>query len=262
MCRDSPDVDPASVGETGQARPLPSPSPTAFQYVGIDVALGRFDVAVLDEERRIRALPPAFASIPDLVTWLLTHAPLSHVAIDAPQRTREGLLGCDEYRSTLPAPPPAGRYRTARTCDYELVRRGLPLYTVPSEYVHCPGWMREGFRLFGALLAAGRWTLFDGTPQHGCLLEVYPFAAFAVMLDTFPPRKSTPAGRTARLRALQDRLSPESAAASAAHHHALDALAAAYTAWSFGHGQATWVGDKREGLMVVPGTLRERYPRR
>jgi predicted nuclease with RNAse H fold len=227
--------------------------------VGIDVAMGRFDVAVLDDGRRIHALPAAFDTIESVVACLLHYAPISHVAIDAPQRTREGLLGCEEYRRTLATPPPAGRYRTARTCDYELVRRGLPLYSVPAEYEQCPGWMREGFRLFGALLAAGRWTLFDGAPQACCLLEVYPFAAFAVMLDAFPPRKSTPAGRAARLQALQDRLAPDAAVETAAHHHALDALAAAYTAWSFGHGQATWVGDGREGLMVVPGTLRDRY---
>jgi hypothetical protein len=121
--------------------------------------------------------------------------------------------------------------------------------------------MRAGFQLFGSLLAAGRWTLFDGSREARCLLEVYPFAAFAVMLDAFPPRKATPAGRAARLQALQARLAPGAAIETAAHHHALDALAAAYTAWSFDHGEATWVGDAREGLMVVPGRLRDQYRR-
>jgi predicted nuclease with RNAse H fold len=228
-------------------------------YAGIDVALGRFDVAVLDGERRIHALPAPFAAIDVLVGWLLDHAPDSYIAIDAPQRTREGQMALEEHRSRLSLPPPAGRYHTTRECDYELMRRGLPLYSVPTEYALCPGWMREGFRLFGALLRAGRWTLFDGAAQSRCLLEVYPFAAFAVMLAAFPPRKSTPAGRAVRLQALQARLAPEAAVCEAAHHHALDALAAAYTAWSLDHGQATWVGDPREGLMVVPGPLRDRY---
>jgi predicted nuclease with RNAse H fold len=231
----------------------------AKRYVGIDVALRRFDVAVLDRDRRIHALPEAFGEIDSLVAWLCEHAPESHIAIDAPQRTREGLLADDEQRQALSTPPPPGRYRTSRVCDYELMRRGLPLYPVPAEYGACPEWMRVGFRLFSALLRAGPWTLFDGTRQRCCLLEVYPFSVFAVALGAIPPRKSTPAGREARVHALATRLATGAAIEAATHHHALDALAAAYTAWAFDHGVATWVGDPREGLMVVPGQLLPSY---
>jgi predicted nuclease with RNAse H fold len=232
-----------------------------LKYIGIDVGCARFDVAVLDQERRIHALPAPFRHIEPLVQWVCEHARGSYVAVDAPQRTREGVLACETYRRSLTPPPPEGRYQTVRECDYELMRRGLPLYQVPAEYALCPAWMRAGFHLYDALLGTGRWTLFDGARHAPCLLEVYPFAAFAVMLGAFPPRKSTPAGREARLASLRKRLAPEARLEEATEHHTLDALAAACTAWSLDHGQATWVGNPREGLMVLPGPLADRYRR-
>jgi predicted nuclease with RNAse H fold len=228
-------------------------------YVGVDVARDRFDLAVLDPDRRIHAMPHPFSSVTSVVDWLSDCAPDSHIAIDAPQRTREGLLAVEECRRSLVPPPPPGRYLRSRECDYHLMRRGLPLYTVPAEYADCPDWMRAGFELFGSLLRAGNWTLFDGTPQPRCLLEVYPFAAFAVMMEAFPPRKSTAAGREARLQALRRALAADAPVDAAVHHHSLDALAAAYTAWTLDQGLATWVGDPREGLMVLPAALGESY---
>jgi predicted nuclease with RNAse H fold len=231
-------------------------SPT---FVGIDVATQRFDVAVLDAARRSVSFPPVFTAIEALVEALARELPCCQIAIDAPQRTCEGLLANPAYRETVTPPPPPGRYRNARECDYQLTRRRLPPYLVPLSYAGCAPWMQTGFRLYDALLRTGRWTLFDGVPGPNRLLEVYPFAAFAVLLGAIPPPKYRPEGRAARRQALRAVLGWDEGDAMSDSHHALDALAAAYTAWAFEAGQGAWVGNPREGLMLLPAPPLERY---
>ena len=109
-----------------------------------------------------------------------------------------------------------------------------------------------------ALLRTGRWSVFDGGDVQDRLAEVYPFSAFAVLLGRIPPRKSTPEGRAARIAALRARLHG-SANLDGRSHHELDAAAAAVTALALRAGQATWVGNPREALMVLPGPLRDYY---
>jgi hypothetical protein len=228
-------------------------------FVGIDVAARRFDIAVLDARRRPVPFPPVFTEIEALVAALARDLPCCQIAVDAPQRTCEGLLADPAYRETVTPPPPAGRYRNARECDYQLTRRRLPPYLVPFSYAACAPWMQTGFRLYDALLGTGRWTLFDGVPGPNRLLEVYPFAAFAVLVGAIPPPKYRPEGRAARREALRAALGWDAAEALSDSHHALDALAAAYTAWAFEAGRAAWVGNPREGLMLLPAPPLERY---
>jgi predicted nuclease with RNAse H fold len=228
-------------------------------FVGIDVAARRFDVAVLDAARRPLPFPTVFSEIEALADTLARELPSCQIAIDAPQRTCEGLLADPAYRETVTPPPPEGRYRNARECDYQLTRRRLPPYLVPSSYAECAPWMQTGFRLYDALLRTGRWTLFDGVPGPNRLLEVYPFAAFSVLLGAIPPPKYRPEGRAARRQALRAALGWSDAEALSDSHHALDALAAAYTAWAFEAGQGAWVGNPREGLMLLPAPPLERY---
>jgi predicted nuclease with RNAse H fold len=173
-----------------------------------------------------------------MVEWLGAAIPESGVvAVDAPLRTAEGLLLDPEYRATVSPPPPEGRYLNYRECDYQLIRRRLPLYQVPNRFADCPGWMRAGFAVYDALLATGRWSLFDGDPTAA---------------------KGTPTGRTARIAALTSRLAAGSNLRAFGHDE-LDATAAAVTALTFRQGTATWVGNPREALMVLPGRLKETY---
>jgi hypothetical protein len=120
--------------------------------------------------------------------------------------------------------------------------------------------MHAGFSTYDALLATGRWSLFDGGPGSNSVAEVYPFAAFAVLLGHIPPAKHTPDGRSARIAALESRLS---CALDLEHrsHHELDAAVAAVTALALREGRATWVGNPREALIVLPGPLKDRYER-
>jgi predicted nuclease with RNAse H fold len=196
-----------------------------------------------------------------LASWITEAAPDGGIiAVDAPLRTSEGLMLDPKYRARLDPHPPAGRYLTYRVCDYELSRRGLPLYLVPYRYSDCPAWMRAGFALYDALLSTGRWSLFEGDPGGSRLAEVYPFAAFAALLGHIPPRKNTPEGRAARLAALARLLAPVTDLEDLSHHH-LDAAVAAVTALALRQGRATWVGNPREALIVLPGPLGQSFRR-
>src|SRR5262249_53923696 len=119
---------------------------------------------------------------------------------------------------------------------------------------------RAGFAVYDGLLSSGRWSLFDGGAGRDWLAEVYPFAAFAVMLGQIPPAKHTPDGRVARIAALQSRLSAATNLEQRTHHE-LDAAAAAITALALHDGRSSWVGNPREALIVLPGSLKDRYER-
>jgi len=241
----------------GRAPPRPA-AETPERFIGIDVGAREFHAILLSPNAEWLA-SQRFATPAALAAWVSASAPDGGgIAIDAPVRTTEGLMLDPDYRATVSPPPPAGRYLTYRECDYQLARRGLPLYRVPPRYPDCPGWMRAGFAVYDALLRTGQWSLFDGGAARDRLAEVYPFAAFAVLLGHIPPRKSTPAGRAARIAALRDRLHG-AAELDGRSHHELDAAAAAVTALALRAGQATWVGNPREALMVLPGPLRDYY---
>jgi predicted nuclease with RNAse H fold len=233
---------------------------TAERFAGIDVGARRYHVSLLSSSAELLVCG-SFATASVTAEWIGTQIPDSGVvAVDAPLRTAEGLLLDPEYRATISPPPPEGRYLNYRECDYQLIRRRLPLYQVPVRYSDCPAWMRAGFAVYDALLATGRWSLFDGDPSGNRLLEVYPFAAFAVLLGQIPPAKGTRAGRAARIAALTSRLAAGSDLDNFGHDE-LDATAAAITALTLRQGTATWVGNPREALMVLPGKLKETYTR-
>jgi predicted nuclease with RNAse H fold len=226
--------------------------------MGVDVGARELHAVLLSPSAEWLA-SSQFATPAALAEWVSAAAPTGGaIAIDAPVRTTEGLMRHPTYRATLSPPPPDGRYQSYRVCDYQLARRRLPLYLVPGCYPDCPGWMRAGFAVYDALLQTGQWSIFDGGEVRNRLAEVYPFAAFAVLLGHIPPRKSTPEGRAARIAALQSRLEG-AAELDRRSHHELDAAAAAVTALALRTGQATWVGSPREALMVLPGPLRDYY---
>ena len=231
------------------------------ENVGIDVGASEFHVIVLSPAGALVDFPRSgWTDVHVLTGALADQWADSTIAIDAPLRTSEGLLRSEEYRATVDPPPPAGKYLNYRECDYQLIRRRLPLYQVPTSYQQCHTWMQAGFKLYDALLRTGNWTIFDGRPGRNRLLEVYPFACFSALLGHIPPRKKTVAGRCARLAALDAGLGAGwSAAAALADDDEVDAAVGALTALRFSRGEAHWVGNPREALMVIPAPLRERY---
>jgi predicted nuclease with RNAse H fold len=221
-------------------------------FAGIDLSARRgLDVAILDDERRVVDLwrvpgPDALAERLDRYGETVV------AAVDAPQALTTFPLRRPEVRAALAVAPAANQYRRHRVCDFELARRGIPLYLLPEPGTTAPDWMLAGFATFDLLRRCAGLRLPTACDDHAAgLLEVYPFATFVTLLGGRPPRKTTPAGRAVRVGAL--------VAAGVAKlprrdlgHDAVDALAAAYTAWAWRHGLGSAVGLADDGLIVLP----------
>lgn len=186
-------------------------------------------------------------------------------AVDAPSGYRLDLLAAGEpLRARLGLPD--GRFERHRVCDALLFRRRLPLYPVPSAHQALAAWERWiglGFELFAALSSLRVFTpeaegavqgrIGPGELRFGRLCETYPDAVFCSMLGHRPPPKRTPWGLQQRIAALRMRGVVD--ADGGLWHRTLDELdacAAAYAAYVLANGGGSWVGDPREGVIVLP----------
>jgi predicted nuclease with RNAse H fold len=198
----------------------------------------------------------------------------SVVAIDAPSGRRLDLLAAGEpLRERLGLPD--GRYERMRVCDALLFRRRLPLYPVPSAGQAMgawESWMGVGFELFAALDGLGLHRPAQpggaleaphapGALRFGRLGETYPDAVFCALLGHRPPPKRTPWGLQQRIAALKLRSVVDDD--GGLWHRTLDELdacAAAYAAYALAAGTGSWVGDPREGVILLPTErLADRY---
>ena len=194
-------------------------------------------------------------------------------AVDAPSGPRLDLLAPGQpLRAQLGVPD--GRFERHRVCDALLFRRRLPLYPVPAANQALAAWERwigQGFELFAALAPLG---IFrpdaDGAVQglidpaalrFGRVCETYPDAVFCSMIGHRPAPKRTPWGLQERINALRARGVVD--ADGGLWHRTLDELdacAAAFVAYVLANGGGSWVGDPREGVIVLPvGDLLARY---
>jgi hypothetical protein len=186
-------------------------------------------------------------------------------AVDAPSGHRLDLLAPGApLREELGLPQ--GRFERHRVCDALLFRRRLPLYPVPAASQGLAAWERwigVGFELFAALASlelfrpeagsAVQGRVDEGALRFGRLCETYPDAVFCSMIGHRPSPKRTPWGLQQRIAALKLRGIVD--ADGGLWHRTLDELdacAAAYAAYVLAGGGGSWVGDPREGVIVLP----------
>jgi hypothetical protein len=230
--------------------------------LGVDVSLGRgLDAALLNGPKVVRT----WSRIgPDgLAALLREHAP-DAVGIDAPPRPGLSLLGNPEEAARLPVPPRPGTHLHRRVAEYELSRRGIGSHQTPADETRLFTWMTAGFEAFAAAEAAG-YPPFLGEGSPVCMasgerwaFEVFPYASYVAMAGCLSP------GRRHRLtwrRSVLEREGIEGLGDDAPID-VLDAACAALTAGRFVEGRGSWVGDAREGAIVLPvAVLQERYRR-
>jgi hypothetical protein len=202
------------------------------------------------------------------------------VAVCSPRQPNQGVMLDDRVRQNLSPPPKPGRWVNFRMADYLLRQHNISIPQTPSEMSRCPAWMRMGFALYRRLEELG----FQAYPKDGPerqLLEVYPYASYAVMLEMLPLRKHGLEGclqrqlilyesglklpdpmrffeEITRYRLLKGILPMEELYTAGQ----LDALAGAFTAWvaASNPDEVTLLGDPTEGQVVLPTrTLKDRY---
>src|SRR6478752_79730 len=122
---------------------------------GVDVGLRAQHLCTLDASLIATFHPPG--DVAAVASAIHALGPEVAVGIDAPSGGSTNLLAeGTALRARLGIAP--GRYLRARVCDWQLMRRGLPLYPSPpagEEPVGWQAWMGEGYALFAALEELG-----------------------------------------------------------------------------------------------------------
>ncbi len=234
--------------------------------IGVDVSLGRGqDVALLDGLRvRQTWSRVGFADL----TALLRELRPDGAGIDAPPKKGLELLATEEERDRLPVPPRPGTHLRRRIAEYELSRRGIGSHQTPADDAHLFTWMTAGFEVFDAARAAGYEAFLghdgdgdderDGHGARGRAFEVFPYASYVALGGCLSPGRKD---RLAWRRSVLESSGVEGIPAGASID-VVDAVCAALTAARFVEGAGSWVGDPREGVIVLPvPALEDRYRR-
>ncbi len=161
---------------------------------------------------------------------------------------------------------PGGRLAERALCE-----RGVDVPLTPPDESDCPGWVRRGFRLYRRLQGLG-FAPYPDAAAVSCWLEVNPQATFQAILGHAPLPRGTLEGRLQRQLALYEAgvciPDPMDFFEEVTRHRllrgslpmeqvcsptALDALAAAHTAWLAGvHPERLeMLGSQEEGLVAV-----------
>lgn len=248
-------------------------------FLGIDPTAGRrpFSYAALDSDLKLLALGQG--SLDDILAFAGgQHRALA--AVCAPRRPNQHLMEREAVRQQLSPPPKPGRWLNYRLSEYQLRQHHISTYKTPSTVQDCPTWMQMGFTLYHRLENLG----YQPYPTDGASLqwlEVYPHACYCALLGLSPMSKNSFEGRIQRQLVLYgeklDIPDPMRLFEEITSHRLLqgilpldnlyspgelDALVAAYTAWTAAiHPERiTHLGDAEEGLLILPtAELKQRY---
>jgi hypothetical protein len=248
-------------------------------YIGIDPTAGQrpFTYATLDGDLRLMALGQA--EMNEVLAFVAGQRQ-AFVAVCAPCRPGQGVMGRSDVRESLNPPPRPGRWINFRVAEYLLRQHNISCPRTPASDAEAPAWMRMGFTLYRRLEGFG-YKPYPADETLLQLLEVYPHASYCALLGLTPFPKNTLEGRIQRQLALYNlRLhipDPMDFFEEITAHRLLqgilplkyiytptelDALVAAYTAWlTANHAdQTSSLGHPDEGHVILPvGELKHKY---
>ncbi|MGD2156126.1 MAG: DUF429 domain-containing protein [Anaerolineales bacterium] len=248
-------------------------------FIGIDPTAGQRPItyAALDIDLRLLALGEGDI---EEVTAFAGGQKSAYVAVSAPRRPNQGLMKSPEVRETLSPVPRPGRWSGFRVVEYQLFQHNIRIPRTPSKVKDCPNWMRLGFDLYQRLVRLG-YKSYPASESPCQVLEVYPHAAFTVLLERLPFPKRSLEGRLqrqlilhskaleipdpmrifeeiTRYRMLQGVLPLD----GLYNHEELEALVGAFTAWMAVNRpeEVSILGDPEEGQIVLPmAKIQEKY---
>ncbi len=243
---------------------------TSATFLGIDPTAGKrpFVYAALDSDLRLLALSEGdFEAAASFAGGQRT----AFVAINGPRQPNRGLMRSPQFRETLSPRPRPGRWENYRVAEYLLYQRGISIPSTPAEEAAAPRWKQSSMRFFHTLERQG-YALYPAEGAGRQLLETYPHAIYTALLGRAPFPKHTLEGRIQRQLALYERrlevpdpmrifeeitrhkllqgILPLEGLHTAAE---LDALAAAFLAWTAAHrpDEILLLGDPSEGQIAT-----------
>jgi len=248
-------------------------------FIGIDPTAGKRPMAYAALDRDLRPLALGEGDL-DAVTAFVGGQQAAFVAINAPSQPNQGLMKRPEVRENLTPVPHPGRWEGFRVAEYLLYQRKIRTPRTRASAENCPVWMQVGFELYKRFGGLGYQPYL--TPEAPCqVMEVYPHAAYSVLLNSSPFPKTSLEGRLqrqlllhnqglyvpdpmrvfeeiTRYRLLQGILPLDDLYSA----RELDALVAAFTAWVAATSPegVTVLGASEEGQIVLPSAeLQSRY---
>lgn len=247
---------------------------TTSAFIGIEITSGRhpFTYAALDDDLNLLALTSA--SLDDLLSFV-GNLPSATVAVDAPSKLpRAGTRKRSAKESAL---SPSDVMRTA---ERDLRERGILVPKTPSRADLCPSHVRLGLTLYKRLEKMGLRAYPDDNASL-LWLETNAHACFCVLLGQVPMNRRSLEGRIQRQIVLYDaglqigepmdffeeltrhRILMGQLPVERVHTpDELDALVAAYTAWSAHQrtNESIRLGSAEDGFLILPaGELKEKY---
>lgn len=248
-------------------------------FIGIDPTAGKhpFVYAALDHERQLLALGEG---VMDDVLAFVAGQRQAIIAVCAPRQPNQGLMEDENQRARLNPSPKPGRWENFRVAEYLISQHRIHIPQTSALEEDCPGWMQMGFQLYRRLEMLGYHNFYRQADER-VYIEVYPHAAFTVLIDQSPHHKHSLEGRLQRQLILYEQginvPDPMRFFEEITRHRLLqgilpmdhlyspgelDALVAAYTAWlAIAHpDQITLLGDQNEGQIILPvQKLRSHY---
>ncbi|WP_138416216.1 DUF429 domain-containing protein [Sinomonas gamaensis] len=205
--------------------------------VGIDVGLLErrgLDVVALDSSRQILEYARRIRSLQTLIRIVEALAP-DVVCIDSPSQW------------AYPG--------TRRPAEVELTRRGINLYTTPSEDRAGPfhRWMQDGFRVFDALAPA--YPRYTGGDVRGTAAEYYPHASAVALRGQIGDFDD-------KLQFRRQLLEEQGIDASKlVDGDQVDAALGALTGLIALEGQHSWVGQGKDAMLLPVTELPAKFER-
>ena len=248
-------------------------------FIGIDPTAGKRPMAYAALDRDLQPLALGEGDL-DAVSAFIGGQQAAYVAVSAPRQPNQGLMKRPYVRESLNPVPRPGRWEGFRVAEYLLYQHKIRIPRTRANPENCPIWMQVGFELYKRLEVLG-YKLYR-TPEAPCqVMEVYPHAAYTVLLNGSPFPKNSLEGRLQRqlllynqglevpdpmrvfeeitryrllqgILPLDDLYSPRK----------LDALIAAFTAWvtATSPDGITALGEPIEGQIILPSAeLLTRY---
>ncbi|MBL7164157.1 MAG: DUF429 domain-containing protein [Anaerolineales bacterium] len=240
-------------------------------FIGIDPTAGKRPMAYAALDRDLRPVSLGSGDMEEVAAFTAGQES-AVVAICGPLRPNQGLMKLGEVRAALNPVPRPGRWGGFRVAEYLLYKHKIRTPRTRSRAEDCPAWMQTSFKLYERLTRLG-YQPYPNPEAPLQVLEVYPYASYAVLLECLPFPKTSLEGRLqrqlklyaqgleipdpmrffeeiTRYRIMQGILPLEGLYSS----HELDALVAAYTAWTANmHPERiTLLGEPEEGQIVLP----------
>ena len=243
-------------------------------YIGIELSGSRrgFTCAILSSGLRIE-----FLGAVGPIEWptILANAKLAVAAVNSPITMNAGFMADPEYRAQLKVTNQSTRSREQRVCEYMLGERGISCTRSPQNVGKFTLSLQRSLKFAAELGMMG----FQFFPIGGADLQMFETqadAVFQAMLGVKPFPLSSLEGRIQRQLLLQSKGIPVPDAMEffeeVTRHRllsgklpeekilapvSLNALAAAYTAWTAANHPGAYevVGEPEEGIILLPAAV-------